>query len=431
MSGFRQGTAVSLGFLIACLSWSLAPAQAFAQDQPDYAAYGGENIPPPQPPVPDEGTSGPVTAVPQQFDQTLSPYGQWVYAAPYGWSWQPSEGVVGPDFQPYVTNGSWVDTDDGWSFQTDWSWGDTTFHYGRWYVDPTYGWLWLPGTQWAPAWVDWRFGGGFCGWAPLGPPGYVWHGGGHAAWNFVDARHFGEGRTSNWVVRQPDQIHRAFTSTTRVQNTMQAQGVHWNAGPRRAELASAGAPVQRVQHVRPQTLHVTAPQTVVPKQTGRAQPRTATVSPAPVPQAGRPTEARPPAGSPQQQARPEQPRPPATEGGRPPSPPQHAEQPTPAHPPATPPQPARPPVEPAPPTPHAEPPPSGHAAAPPPATPHAPPPPTEHAAPPPPTTPHASPPPTEHAAPPPPATPHASPAPTSHPPPASHPATPNEQEHKP
>jgi hypothetical protein len=31
------------------------------------------------------------------------------------------------------------------------------------------GWLWVPGYQWAPAWVSWRYGGDAVGWAPLAP----------------------------------------------------------------------------------------------------------------------------------------------------------------------------------------------------------------------------------------------------------------------
>jgi hypothetical protein len=31
----------------------------------------------------------------------------------------------------------------------------------------------VPGYQWAPAWVSWRYGGGYCGWAPLPPSTFV------------------------------------------------------------------------------------------------------------------------------------------------------------------------------------------------------------------------------------------------------------------
>jgi hypothetical protein len=39
--------------------------------------------------------------------------------------------------------------------------------------DPDYGWVWIPGQVWAPAWVVWRWGDGWVGWAPL-PPQVEW-----------------------------------------------------------------------------------------------------------------------------------------------------------------------------------------------------------------------------------------------------------------
>ena len=35
--------------------------------------------------------------------------------------------------------------------------------------EPTSGWMWIPGNEWAPAWVDWRRGDEDVGWAPLPP----------------------------------------------------------------------------------------------------------------------------------------------------------------------------------------------------------------------------------------------------------------------
>jgi hypothetical protein len=56
---------------------------------------------------------------------------------------------------------------------SDEPWGWATYHYGRWAnVDGT-GWVWVPGYQWAPAWVSWRYGGGYAGWAPLPPATFV------------------------------------------------------------------------------------------------------------------------------------------------------------------------------------------------------------------------------------------------------------------
>ena len=67
--------------------------------------------------------------------------------------------------------------------------GWATYHYGRWAYSNRLGWVWVPGTQWAPAWVAWRGSEDHLAWAPLPPdagpgfalddgydqiPGYYW-----------------------------------------------------------------------------------------------------------------------------------------------------------------------------------------------------------------------------------------------------------------
>jgi len=101
----------------------------------------------------------------QYFHQRLSPYGRWETHASYGEVWRPR---VAAGWRPYTT-GHWVYTDYGWTWAADESWGWAPFHYGRWYQDPSLGWGWVPGNVWAPAWVDWRNGGGYVGWAALPP----------------------------------------------------------------------------------------------------------------------------------------------------------------------------------------------------------------------------------------------------------------------
>ena len=99
------------------------------------------------------------------FHQRLSPYGRWETRAGYGEVWRPR---VAAGWRPYTT-GHWVYTDYGWTWAADESWGWAPFHYGRWYQDADLGWGWVPGNVWAPAWVDWRNGGGYVGWAALPP----------------------------------------------------------------------------------------------------------------------------------------------------------------------------------------------------------------------------------------------------------------------
>ena len=102
----------------------------------------------------------------QEFYDELQPYGTWVNDPQYGNVWVPD---VDGDFRPYATQGYWAMTNYGNTWVSDYPWGWATFHYGRWHFDDYYGWEWVPGNEWAPAWVSWRNGGGYYGWAPMGP----------------------------------------------------------------------------------------------------------------------------------------------------------------------------------------------------------------------------------------------------------------------
>ena len=101
------------------------------------------------------------------FYDELAPYGDWRQVEPHGWVWYPD---VAQDWRPY-TVGYWVFTDDyGWTWIAADPWGSIPFHYGRWFYDgDSDRWAWVPGTEWGPAWVGWRSGGGYVGWAPLPP----------------------------------------------------------------------------------------------------------------------------------------------------------------------------------------------------------------------------------------------------------------------
>ena len=101
------------------------------------------------------------------FYDSLAPYGEWIENDRFGTVWTPRH--IDSSWRPY-TRGEWVYTDDGWTWASDDDWGWATDHYGRWFLDPVAGWIWVPGDEWAPAWVAWRYGDGYVGWAPL-PPG--------------------------------------------------------------------------------------------------------------------------------------------------------------------------------------------------------------------------------------------------------------------
>jgi len=114
-----------------------------------------------------------------QFQQPLAPYGTWTDDPTYGTVWVPSPSVVGSDFTPYVTAGHWaLSTDNQWTWVSDYSWGSGPFHYGRWVMSQGR-WEWIPGREYAPAWVVWRSGTAdepYVGWSPM-PPTYGWRGG--------------------------------------------------------------------------------------------------------------------------------------------------------------------------------------------------------------------------------------------------------------
>jgi uncharacterized protein DUF6600 len=101
-----------------------------------------------------------------EIETSLAADGYWLDDPQVGRAWRPN---VEWDWRPY-TFGRWVWTDYGWTWASDESWA-WTFHYGRWVWLGTYGWVWLPGLEWGPGWVDWWWSDGFVGWGPVGPSG--------------------------------------------------------------------------------------------------------------------------------------------------------------------------------------------------------------------------------------------------------------------
>jgi hypothetical protein len=131
-------------------------------------------IGPAAPPKPASAAAGQVVVADVSvFYEPLAPFGRWFQHATYGYCWIPNGIVAG--WRPY-THGYWDYTDDGWAWVSYDTWGWGPYHYGRWQFDPGYGWVWIPGTVWGPAWVAWRRGPGYIGWAPL-PYEARWEGG--------------------------------------------------------------------------------------------------------------------------------------------------------------------------------------------------------------------------------------------------------------
>jgi hypothetical protein len=183
---------------------------------------------------PEPTTAPPATEVNvTYFQENLSPYGNWVEVEGYGRCWRPTVVVYDSTWRPYCDRGHWVYTDCGWYWDSDYSWG-VTFHYGRWFNHPRFGWCWWPDTVWAPSWVTWRSGGEYCGWAPLPPLsvyrpgiGFFYRGAGVSVgfdfglgadcFTFVSAEHFCD-RRPRYYREDHERVTQIFNQTTVINN---------------------------------------------------------------------------------------------------------------------------------------------------------------------------------------------------------------------
>lgn len=95
----------------------------------------------------------------------LAPYGEWVTVNNANY-WRPTAVV---DYVPYRT-GHWSFVPGcGYVWVGDYPFCYVTSHYGRWFHDDTYGWLWTYRDAWSPAWAATvQYGDNFV-WAPLDP----------------------------------------------------------------------------------------------------------------------------------------------------------------------------------------------------------------------------------------------------------------------
>ncbi|HSZ11418.1 MAG TPA: DUF6600 domain-containing protein [Rhizomicrobium sp.] len=155
------------------------------------------------------------------FHDRLSTYGNWSHNPRYGDVWRPRD--VDADFHPY-SRGHWVDTEYGFTWVSDYQWGDVPFHYGRWVNDADDGWVWVPGYVWAPAWVVWRSDSDYMGWAPM-PPDERFLAGDETRFDvdpvafygarvdvgnlfiFVGTRHIADPDFRTYIVRRPEVVN--------------------------------------------------------------------------------------------------------------------------------------------------------------------------------------------------------------------------------
>jgi hypothetical protein len=191
------------------------------------------------------------------FYTRLEPYGDWIETDDYGYVYHPRE-AENNRWRPY-TDGHWVYTDAGWTWVSEEAFGWATYHYGRWTRLRGVGWVWVPGNEWAPAWVSWRKGGQYVGWAPLPPEAHFDRASGIHNWSdnyydvgpdqycFVPTAEIGEQRIARVIVPAQQNVT-IVNQTTNVTNITYNKTVVMNQGPSYDELrAQSRTPIQRLR----------------------------------------------------------------------------------------------------------------------------------------------------------------------------------------
>ncbi len=201
------------------------------------------------------------------FYDNLSSQGNWIEVADYGYCFQPNVAVSNQDWRPYA-DGYWAYTDLGWTWVSYEDFGWATYHYGRWASLDSYGWVWVPGYEWGPAWVSWRTGGDYVGWAPLPPQrGEVVYEGrsltgdvdvtfgiGPLYYNFVDIRYIGEPVLRSRILPSARNVT-VINNTVNVTNITYNNSVVYNYGPDYNRLNQYSTrPVQRLTIQRETTM---------------------------------------------------------------------------------------------------------------------------------------------------------------------------------
>ncbi len=105
-------------------------------------------------------------------------YGEWVWDDFFGYVWRPylNDGrYPSGSWQPYHY-GQWASYAGQMFWIPDEPWGWVPYHLGIWHWSKKLGWVWMPGSIFAPAWVDWDFFlGRFC-WRPWTLWDWYWGG---------------------------------------------------------------------------------------------------------------------------------------------------------------------------------------------------------------------------------------------------------------
>ncbi len=95
-------------------------------------------------------------------------YGEWLWHDLYGYVWRPTYNDYYPwgGWTPYYY-GSWTSYQNQMFWIPSEPWGWVPYHLGLWMWDKNRGWLWIPGSAFAPAWAVWDFYFGSYLWRPM------------------------------------------------------------------------------------------------------------------------------------------------------------------------------------------------------------------------------------------------------------------------
>lgn len=102
--------------------------------------------------------------------------GEWLWDDYVGYVWRPyyNDRYPSGNWMPYYY-GNWSRVGNQMFWVPGESWGWVPYHLGVWHWMKSKGWVWIPGSAFAPAWVDWGFTyGGLYAWRPWSLYDWMW-----------------------------------------------------------------------------------------------------------------------------------------------------------------------------------------------------------------------------------------------------------------
>ena len=116
-------------------------------------------------------------------------YGEWVWHSQFGYVWRPFTNNYYPwgNWQPYYY-GHWREVNGELFWVPDEPWGWVPYHLGVWTWHEKLGWVWIPGSAFAPAWVAWDFYFGYYSWRPWTFGDWYFYGNGY--YNYLSPYYF-------------------------------------------------------------------------------------------------------------------------------------------------------------------------------------------------------------------------------------------------